>query len=467
LSVQTIRPNAIKIGQTLEVALYMPSGQKLLPAGVTIASKHLEAIRRCGAAELLLAEHHDDLVEAGVIRQVNPPKLRAGQRARRGLMSREGQTIIARDDVVEKHHVEALKTGGAFVSRKKAQPPQRRELILMGDAAMDRLKRQAGEIELRITPCASPFWNRVRTGADWPPVEQLAAEREQAVEAIAKLQAKVEAGVACGVDEFRARVDPLLETLGSHPRQFTHLALLTRRHTDHLPGHAYTVAVLAMAVAAQLNWSKTQVREIGIAALLADLGMLLVPERIRTGTCELSEMDRSRVQRHPVHSLALLECVSDVDPALQLAVVQHHERENGTGYPHGARKARLSDYARVLGVCDTFAATTEPRSYRTNKLPYTAMEEMLRHANTRILWPDAARALVQVAGLFPVGSYVKLTGNVTACVVRSHPKAMDRPVVQPVDASGEPTGEPIDLATMAKSEMAVIRASPPPPAATT
>src|SRR5690606_179551 len=136
---------------------------------------------------------------------------------------------------------------------------------------------------------------------------------------------------------------------------------------------------------------------------------------------------------------------------------QHHERENGGGYPRGTRREQVCDYARVLAVADSFAAATEPRSYRKPKLPYIAMEETLRSTATMVFWKPAARALVQAAGLFPVGSYVKLSDGCNAHVIAANSKALDRPAVQPLDADGNDKGDPIDLAELDKKALSVVR----------
>src|SRR5690606_12507304 len=120
----------------------------------------------------------------------------------------------------------------------------------------------------------------------------------------------------------------------------------------------------------QLKWSRQDIKQLGLAGLVFDLGMLLVPERIRTGACELTDIDRSRVQRHSIFSLSMLQVIETVDPIIQLTALQHHERENGSGYPRAARRESVCDYARVIAVADSFAATTEPRHYRRPKLPY-------------------------------------------------------------------------------------------------
>jgi HD-GYP domain-containing protein (c-di-GMP phosphodiesterase class II) len=199
------------------------------------------------------------------------------------------------------------------------------------------------------------------------------------------------------------------------------------------------------------------VKDVGLAGLVYDLGMLLVPERIRAGTEKLADVDRARVQRHPIFSLSMIQSIQTVPPIIQLAALQHHERENGTGYPRGTRRDNVCDYARVLAVADSFAAATQHRTYRKPKLPYIAMEETLRSTTNMALWKPAVRALLEAAGLFPVGSYVKLSNGRNAHVLASNPKQLDRPTIQPLDETGKPTGDAVDLASKKPGELSVVR----------
>jgi HD-GYP domain-containing protein (c-di-GMP phosphodiesterase class II) len=199
------------------------------------------------------------------------------------------------------------------------------------------------------------------------------------------------------------------------------------------------------------------VRRIGLAGLVFDLGMLLVPQRVRQGADQLNNADRERVHKHPFYSLSMLEKVDDCPPIVKLAALQHHEREDGSGYPRGRRKEMICDYARVLAVADAFAATMSPRSYRQQKLPYIAMEETLRLAAAMVFWTPACRALVQSAGLFPVGSGVKLSSGQLAHVIGSHAQMVDRPIVQPLDQQLRPVGKPIDLSQVPKEQLSVVR----------
>jgi len=456
---ERIRLRQIEEGQTFEQALFSSNGQKLLSPGVVLSARHVRAIQRCGELNFYLADNVSELVEAGVVDPVDNSQLAVGQKARRNLMSDHGQVVVEQGEDLEPHHLDALRAGGkAYMSQSDAAS-QRRERILLADALVDEVMTAARETDLTVKPDPGDSIYRIEpVGYEkWPKISGIHDLRSEHVESIRGLFARIEAGITVSILQFNDIIDDLLNMLSEHPARFTQLALLTPRRDDYLPDHVYTVTVLAMAAAHRLRWPKAVLRELGLTGLLFDLGMLLVPQRIRVGACELSDIDRNRVQRHPVFSLAMLQCVEGVPMSTRIASLQHHEREHGRGYPHNLRKDQIGHFAKLIAVADTFAATTEPRHYRNPKMPYIAMEELLRSASASELHKPMARALIEAAGLFPVGSYVRLSNGVNATVIECNAGHLDRPVVQPLDDNGHPTDRRIDLAESAFSEIKVAR----------
>ncbi|MCX5662862.1 MAG: HD domain-containing protein [Planctomycetota bacterium] len=455
---ERIRIATLQAGQSFDRPLFSLTGQKLLNGGTPLSPKHIEAIRRCGDAEVVCAESVEELVSGGIVAHCDSSQLRVGQKVDGGFVSRGGHMVVEPGERIEEHHLDALAAGGggAFAPKNPAAA-QRRERVILGDTVVESLEAQMSSLQLHVTPQPDAAWIQPGHAGDWPSPEKLTEWRDGQVNLLRSLFARIEAGLAVKIEQVTDLTDELLRRLALYPTRFTQLALLCPRREDYLPDHAYTVTVLAMAIAARLNWPVDDVRHIGRAGLVYDLGMLMVPERIRSGACELTDIDRSRVQRHPVFSLAMLQTVEGVPPIIQLAAYQHHERENGSGYPTGARREALCDYARVLAVADCFAATTEPRHYRKPKLPYTAMEETLRSTATMALWKPAVRALLSAAGLFPVGSYVKLSSGKSAHIIACNPAQLDRPTVQVLTEEGGPDGPPIDLMTVPPGQLTVVR----------
>lgn len=469
-----IRIRDLKPGMSFEQSMYLENGQKLLSPNTEITDNHLKAFLRGSSASVCLANSIQEIKEAGTVQEVDGQRVKVGQRAARQIVSDKGMVIVEQGEEIEPHHIKAMQAAGATFIGALAEDAnlgdagvlvddeidtkiQRRQRIIMAEALLDDLEGRLKGVDLRAKLGDGKSWFDPQDASEWPDAEDLLDYRTDMVIQLRDLFAKIEAGILVDYMAFSPIVDELMTMLFEHPYQFTQLALMCDSDIDYLPDHAFTVAVLSMAAAVNLNWSYEAIVEVSHAALLFDLGMLLVPKRIRQSADELSAEDRNRVRLHPLLSLSMLENVDDVPVIVEAATVQHHERENATGYPCMLQSRQISDYGRLLAVADMFAAAVSPRCYRTKKLPYIAMEETVRLSSANVLWGDAVRALLKATGLFPVGSCVKLSNKQTAQVISCNPKSCDRPIVQPIDELGEPIELPIDLAQIDKSMLSILR----------
>ncbi len=459
---QTVRISNLNEGDRFEQALFLPSGQKLLTPGVSLSRRHLQMLSRQAVTELILADSLDELAEAGVLARYDMSQVRVGQVAEQDLIAPGGALLVEQGQAFEDHHLASLADGG-FVTKGsgKSETTTRRDRMLMADLAVQQLEEALPQLELRVRPEQLEIWDMHNVNDRiWPSQRVVRAKRDGIVDELQRLYTEIAAGHQVQVNAFTVMVEDLLDDLLNHRQQFPQLALMCRRQEDYLPDHAFTVAVLAMAIAAQMTWSREHVRLMGLASLVFDLGMLQVPKRIRIGSGELSDIDRNMVHRHPVFGLLQLELIEGEPTLIKLMAYQHHERENGSGYPCGIRGDRICDFARVLAVADAFAAQTAPRSFRKMKLPYVAMEEMIRAAASNEFYKPAVRALVQAAGLFPVGSYVKLSNGKYAHIIAGNPNHLDRPVVQILNRDATRIGEPVDLSRMSPEMLSVVRPVP-------
>jgi HD-GYP domain-containing protein (c-di-GMP phosphodiesterase class II) len=468
-AMQQLTTSAIAEGQRLEQAMFLPNGQKLLNAGVLITRRHLQVLSNLSDPKIYLAESLGELEDAGVVQSMESNRLRVGDKAHRDVLSAGGNLLVVRGEHIEQHHIDAL-SDGAYSSASGHDDDGnvdvarlRRERMLMADASVEQMEAEAQNLALVVRPEPESIVLPDHRGAEpWPEIDELSAWRDKRVAQIRYCFGRIEAGLPQQAAMLQSIVDDLFAMLLKHPERFAQLALLCPRRSDYLPDHACCVTVLAMASAVQLRWNEAEVRRLGLAALLCDLGMLLVPQRIRTGGCELTEIDRNRVQRHPAFSVAMTECIDKVEPIVKLAAFQHHERDTGMGYPLGARREKICDYAKLIAICDVFAAASSPRAYHQPKLPYVVMEEIIRSAAAGIFDKGATRALVSAAGLFPVGSYVLLSDRKIAHVLSSNMQRIDRPCVRLLDANGEPTDTTLNLADVPPDKLSVVRPAPPP-----
>ncbi|NLD98826.1 MAG: HD domain-containing protein [Fibrobacter sp.] len=207
------------------------------------------------------------------------------------------------------------------------------------------------------------------------------------------------------------------------------LSLQKPNDTDYLYSHSLNTCLLSINIAAAYGYNETQITEIGMGALLHDVGMLLVPKEIRFKQSRPTEDEWFEIQKHPLLGLYLLEKIPRLPEPVSLVAYQVHERENGKGYPKQRSSRLIHNYAKVVAVADVFEALSSPRSYREANLPYKAMEMVIRMTRQGLISGEFVKALLEYSSLFPIGSIVELSNNCLAKVVQSNGTSFAKPSV--------------------------------------
>ncbi len=460
-----IDPRSFRPGQELVTNLYNRAGVKLLSTGATLTRDLCEAIRTSTSGPLYLASSASE-----VLREVAKPTERdeleihtAGDLATLKPMSQRWRTRLGVED-------------GVFDRSASLIPTDQVELLTQARSIWHPRLRQAARIvserakrwdreERRLPRFADPLDLQVDPDADWPEGGRLAGMRDDRVQRFRQFLTQLMRGEGLDADVPGRLVDELIGLLVRRPDRFTQIALLTPRRMDFIPDHCLTTAALAIAIAGHMGLSRRHVYLCGLTGLLADVGMVLTPLELRLSQGPLDEVEVNRVRRHPAMSVVMLETVPGVPEPVLLGAYQHHERLDGGGYPTAARADHISDIARIVAVADAFAAATQPRPYRSSKRPHDALAELLEQGRQGQYDRDALRGLVHAAGLFPVGSYVRLSDGQRAIVLASDPESPARPLVRALRRSrvGPPSlGAFIDLRLPEFEGVSIAAAIDPP-----
>jgi HD-GYP domain-containing protein (c-di-GMP phosphodiesterase class II) len=191
--------------------------------------------------------------------------------------------------------------------------------------------------------------------------------------------------------------------------------------------------------------TKTDVANVGLAALLHDIGKTHVPHAVLNKDSALDDAEWKIMQNHTVfgalelsRSRALRAVAEPIFVALQ-----HHVRYDGTGYPEKPGGWTLMPLSRIVTVADYFDAMTTPRVYKKEPMtPDRALRFILDNSGV-IFDPFIAKTFIQVMGLYPVGSVVELDTGERAVVIRQNPdtRFMHRPAISVL-----PRHEVVDLA---------------------
>jgi HD-GYP domain-containing protein (c-di-GMP phosphodiesterase class II) len=199
--------------------------------------------------------------------------------------------------------------------------------------------------------------------------------------------------------------------------------------SEYLYRHAVNMCLVSLAVASASGFSRGQVLGIGQAALLADVGMMMVPEAILLKAGKLTEAELAEIHLHPSTSFALLEKIQGVSDYVLAAAYQHHERITGAGYPKRRVGGQISQVARIVAIADTLCAMVHKRSHRDALTPQQALDKVLKMGQMSFLDPVLIKNLIRYLSLFPIGTYVELASGRMGRVVAAHPDDHTRPTI--------------------------------------
>jgi HD-GYP domain-containing protein (c-di-GMP phosphodiesterase class II) len=280
-----------------------------------------------------------------------------------------------------------------------------------------------------------------------------------AVEQVRYLFGKILRAEVTSSSMIRAIVGNFMDTFMKDRNLLLNLSALPYAGDDYLYDHSLKLCLLSLSIASAAGYSRTQAIEIAQGALLADVGMLLVPERIRLKRGKLTDSEVFEVRKHPIVGLGLLEPVHGLTEPVLLIPYQHHERMGGTGYPDKRSGKLVSRFSRIVGVADVFSAMINKRSWRDAQSPYQAMVSLLSLGGQGALDSEQIRNFLRTLSIFPLGSLVRLSSGRIAKVVAPNAQEFTKPLVSVLTTEdGIPLGlggiYQVDLASDADDKIA-------------
>jgi hypothetical protein len=216
---------------------------------------------------------------------------------------------------------------------------------------------------------------------------------------------------------------------------------------DYLAFHQARVAVMAIRIGVNVSYDDRRLRTLGLAGSLIDVALWQMPDTLLRRLDSLAGEELAAYRGHPRVSADIIRRWNPPDQHIVQAVLEHHEREQGQGFPQGLAAAAMSPEAKILGLADTYTSLTLPPSARPRLRPHEAVREIVKSRHET--FPSALiKALLSEISVFPPGTVVRLNteeiGRVVA-VNRNHPL---RPRIEVVaDSRGNrlPTPKVIDL----------------------
>ncbi len=229
------------------------------------------------------------------------------------------------------------------------------------------------------------------------------------------------------IDNISSTTEKLLDSLANKKDILINIADL-KMYDDYTFHHSLSVSIMATAIGIELGLDKQCLFEIGLAGLLHDIGKVMIPIEIINKPSKLTPEEFEIVKMHPVYAANHLRERKLVSENCYQAIIQHHEKFNGTGYPYGIKDKNIHPYARILAIADVYDALTSARPYRNPSPPNEVVEYIMGGSGSHFD-VDFVSAFLRKVAPFPVGSKVCLSDGTTAMVIKNFPEQPLRPLL--------------------------------------
>ena len=197
---------------------------------------------------------------------------------------------------------------------------------------------------------------------------------------------------------------------------------------DYMYRHSVNVAIFSVAFGQYLGLEDEELRLIGIAALFHDYGKALLPPTILNAPRKLNASEMQIMRTHVERGYEKLRNSGKFPNEVLAAILQHHERHDGSGYPNRLAGEEIGLYGRIISICDVYDALASKRVYKDAIHPKHALGTLFKMSENA--WaPGFAEHFIKMVGIFPIGTAVLLSNGQKGIVCHSDPLAPSLPRV--------------------------------------
>ena len=243
-------------------------------------------------------------------------------------------------------------------------------------------------------------------------------------------------------------VSAIAESMLRNPGALLSLARL-KTSDDYTYMHSVAVCALMVALGRALGLDEQGCREAGLAGLLHDIGKATVPLSILNKPGKLTDAEFAAVKSHPLRGHELLVGGEAASAAVLDVCLHHHEKIDGSGYPHKLQGDDISLLARMGAVCDVYDAITSNRPYKSGWDPAESVARMISwkgHFDQKVL-----SAFIKTLGIYPTGALVKMKTGRLAVVIEQNPALLTKPVVKVFFSTKSDTYIPVERIDLSKA----------------
>lgn len=346
--------------------------------------------------------------------------LKTGMKIDQSIVDKTRRVLIARGVILDNYLIEGLKRLGINGVYIREGEDEEIEALMEYEPVSEETRKKIENL----------------TVADRTRVTLSESVKQRVQEGISYLYSNTEAEDLA--DASKSIATELLSAIDANDALAVDISML-KVSDEYTFKHSVDVATMAMVVAKKMGFSEEEVCDVGIAGLLHDLGKSKVPTEVLNKPGKLTDEEFDVMKKHPFFSYNILKDNKGIKDTVKLAVLQHHEKINGQGYPMGLSSPQICNYAKILAVVDIYDALVTERPYKEAFTQRDAVEMLM--AMTYELDMDALKGFLGSVILYPVNCVVQLSNGEYAKVVENFTDYILRPKVV-----GLQSGQVYDLA---------------------
>jgi HD-GYP domain-containing protein (c-di-GMP phosphodiesterase class II) len=274
------------------------------------------------------------------------------------------------------------------------------------------------------------------------------------------------------LEEIQRKARPVKETIDrivndiysgvkDKKNEIVQLILATERIKDDEAANDVNCAVIAVIIGLNLKLAGHKMISLATAALLHDVGMFRIPDKILTKKEGLTPAELAAIHTHPVHSYTIIAKELKYTEEIAQVALYHHERWDGKGYPKGLTGEAIPVAARIVSVADAYIAMINERPYREQMIGYDAIKNIISD-NFKRFDPNVVKGFLRGMGIYPIGSVVLLNDAAVGRVTSTHGAAPLRPRVEIlIDGQGQKAQDKEAVDLLERGDLFIVKAVDP------
>lgn len=249
----------------------------------------------------------------------------------------------------------------------------------------------------------------------------------KAIQEIKQIFAEVKRSHLIPYRSIREELVPMIVRMSQHPMIDEFLSNLSQ-HDEYTYRHSIGVALFARLIGKRRGLNEHDLTELTTAGVLHDIGKLKVPEAIIQKPGKLTSEEYLLIQRHTIFGYELIKQAEGASHRQAIVALQHHEREDGSGYPYGLKGSEIDDFSKIIAVADVFHAMASKRIYK-KPIPFYRVLQELSDQAFQSLEPKTTLSFIKQIMDMTIGNRVILSNGSEGKIVMVHSSDPIHPLV--------------------------------------